>query len=173
MAPLDANTMAKVVGGMADNLLTSVFRAWDTTGLFDLPPSVAAAINHSSDPNGSHVTSSAEYPPKRIVLAPAMNTAMWRHPVTKKHLAVLEGEWGIPVWDWEEKRWRGKGRGWMEVLRPVEKELACGDVGDGAMRPWEEIVGVIRERLEERVKVKRKMEMESAVEDGKEASGSA
>ncbi len=36
---------------------------------------------------------------------------------------------------------------WIEVLRPVEKTLACGDSGDGAMREWTEIVSVIEERL--------------------------
>ncbi|MCJ1293961.1 hypothetical protein MMC34_005518 [Xylographa carneopallida] len=112
IAPLDANTLAKVVGGLADNLLTSVVRAWDTTGGLV---------------EGDGV--------KRIVVAPAMNTAMWRHPVTGRQIAVLEGEWGV-----------GSG-GWMEVLRPVEKELACGDVGDGAMRDWREVVAVIEERL--------------------------
>jgi phosphopantothenoylcysteine decarboxylase len=35
IAPLSANTLAKVVAGMADNLLTSVVRAWDTTGEVD------------------------------------------------------------------------------------------------------------------------------------------
>ncbi|MCJ1403463.1 hypothetical protein MMC11_006686 [Xylographa trunciseda] len=111
IAPLDANTLAKMVGGLADNLLTSVVRAWDTSGLIE----------------GRGV--------KRIVVAPAMNTAMWRHPVTGKQIQVLEGEWGV-----------GSG-GWVEVLRPVEKELACGDVGDGAMRDWREVVGLIEERL--------------------------
>ena len=111
IAPLDANTLAKMVGGLADNLLTSVVRAWDTSGLVE----------------GKGV--------KRVVVAPAMNTAMWRHPVTGRQLEVLEGEWGV-----------GSG-GWVEVLRPVEKELACGDVGDGAMRDWREVVEVIEERL--------------------------
>ncbi|MCJ1315098.1 hypothetical protein MMC15_000414 [Xylographa vitiligo] len=111
IAPLDANTLAKMVGGLADNLLTSVVRAWDTSGLVD-----RKAV-------------------KRILVAPAMNTAMWRHPVTGKQMAVLEEEWGV-----------GRG-GWVEALRPVEKELACGDVGDGAMRNWREVVGVIEERL--------------------------
>ncbi|MCJ1379074.1 hypothetical protein MMC17_002174 [Xylographa soralifera] len=111
IAPLDANTLAKMVGGLADNLLTSVVRAWDTSGLVE----------------GRGV--------KRILVAPAMNTAMWRHPATGKQIGVLEGEWGV-----------GSG-GWVEVLRPVEKELACGDVGDGAMRDWREVVGVIEERL--------------------------
>ena len=29
VAPLDANTLAKLAGGLCDNLLTCVFRAWD------------------------------------------------------------------------------------------------------------------------------------------------
>ena len=32
ITPLSANTMAKMTAGMADNLLLSVIRAWDTTG---------------------------------------------------------------------------------------------------------------------------------------------
>ena len=32
IAPLSANTLAKITGGWADNLLTSVVRAWDTKG---------------------------------------------------------------------------------------------------------------------------------------------
>jgi len=32
IAPPSANTLAKIVGGVSDNLLTSVARAWDTTG---------------------------------------------------------------------------------------------------------------------------------------------
>ena len=60
-----------------------------------------------------------------------MNTAMWKHPVTTKQMGVLEVEWGS----------------WVEVLRPVEKGLACGDVGSGAMRPWEEIVDIVEKRM--------------------------
>ena len=115
IAPLSANSMAKMVGGFADNLLLSVIRAWDTTGLID-----------ERGCGGL----------KRIVVAPAMNTAMWRHPITKRQIAVLEEEWGVDKED-----------GWVEVLRPQEKELACGDVGDGAMREWTEVVTVIEERL--------------------------
>lgn len=114
VAPLSANTMAKITAGLADNLLTSVIRAWDTTGVKDVL-----------------------HPSKRIYLAPAMNTAMWRHPVTAKQLYILEEEWGV----------RGPEKGWIEVLRPVEKELACGDVGDGGMIDWRYIVDVIGIRL--------------------------
>lgn len=119
IAPLSANSMAKMTMGLADNLLLSVVRAWDTTGWID----------------SRHVSGK-----KRIVLAPAMNTAMWRHPVTKKQIRVLEEDWGVGGHGDENE-------GWVEVLRPVEKELACGDVGDGAMRDWNEIVTIIEARL--------------------------
>ncbi|KAJ1550223.1 putative phosphopantothenoylcysteine decarboxylase, partial [Cladochytrium tenue] len=31
IAPLDANTLAKIAGGLCDNLLTCILRAWDVT----------------------------------------------------------------------------------------------------------------------------------------------
>ncbi len=43
-----------------------------------------------------------------------MNTFMWDSPFTSKHLAKL-GELGV------------------EVIPPVSKALACGDIGTGAM----------------------------------------
>lgn len=69
-----------------------------------------------------------------------MNTAMWRHPITKKQIRVLEEDWGVGHVN------EGQA-GWIEVLKVEEKELACGDVGDGAMRDWREIVTVVEERL--------------------------
>ena len=114
IAPLSANTMAKMTAGLADNLLLSVIRAWDTTG--EIEANKAA---------------------KRIVVAAAMNTAMWRHPITRKQIRILEEDWGVG----------GQGAGWVEVLKPMEKALACGDVGDGAMKEWTEIVSLIEERL--------------------------
>lgn len=50
VVPLSANTLAKVVGGICDNLLTSVVRAWDADGRVD----------------GRR---------KRILVAPAMNVS--------------------------------------------------------------------------------------------------
>jgi len=110
IAPLSANSLSKIVNGMSDGLLLNVTRAWDTTGLVD----------------GRK---------KRIFLAPAMNTAMWRHPITRKQIKVLEEDWGAGE--------HGEGDGWITVLRPMEKELACGDVGDGAMIDWRAIVAHI------------------------------
>lgn len=143
IAPLSANTLAKIVGGFSDNLLTSVVRAWDTTGTIDMP------VHPSGSPSHSRLKK------KRIVVAPAMNTAMWRHPITKKQIRVLEQDWGVSeekVLMNGESRIEGDGdeegsEGWFEVLRPMEKELACGDVGTGAMEDWNVIVEVIEKRL--------------------------
>ncbi|KJZ75157.1 hypothetical protein HIM_05351 [Hirsutella minnesotensis 3608] len=109
VSPLSANTLAKMVAGICDNLLLSVVRAWDADGRID----------------GVR---------KKIVVAPAMNTAMWRHPVTATQLRTLEEDWG-------------GDNGWVEVLRPISKTLACNDVGEGAMVGWEDIVAVAEAKL--------------------------
>ena len=103
--------------GMADNLLLSVIRAWDTTGLVD-----------------------GEFKARKplIFLAPAMNTAMWRQPITSQHMSVLQDQWG-----WSP----AKPDGWVIVLPPIEKSLACGDVGSGGMMDWRDIVHAIQEHL--------------------------
>ena len=61
ICPSDANTLAKIVNGICDNLLTSVVRAWDTNGTV-------------------HGTT------KSIIVAPAMNTTMCHHLVTAKRI---------------------------------------------------------------------------------------
>lgn len=120
IAPLSANSMAKMALGLSDDLVSSVLRAWDATGMVDEPRGMTRR----------------EFGEKKVVVvAPAMNTAMWAHPVTGRHLTVLEEEWGV-----------GSG-GWVEVLRPIEKELACGDTGSGAMCEWTQIVMAIEARL--------------------------
>lgn len=113
VAPLTANTLAKMAAGFADNLLTSVIRAWDIS-----PVSSQGA---------------------RIIVAPAMNGSMWAHPVTAKQMRLLEEEWGVNGVNPDE--------GWIEVLRPQVKTLACGDFGQGGMCDWHEIVAVIEKRL--------------------------
>ena len=50
-----------------------------------------------------------------------MNTEMYNHPLTGSQLATLRS-WGV------------------EVIEPVEKALACGDVGKGALPPVDEVV---------------------------------
>lgn len=121
IAPLSANTLAKISNGLCDNLLTSVVRAWQ------VGPSSASSAEER------HTESEAAAPEqKRIIIAPAMNTAMWRHPLTGLHLRAPGSDEYFH---------------WFDVLRPVEKMLACGDAGDGAMCDWEIIVQTIGERL--------------------------
>jgi phosphopantothenoylcysteine decarboxylase len=138
VAPLSANGLAKISQGVSDNLVSSVIRAWDSSGLIDgARPGVALPYEMGKTREELEALPEAFRGGRKkgIIVAPAMNTAMWSHPVTAKQLAGLEKEWGV-----------GNG-GWFEVLRPVEKMLACGDTGSGAMREWKEIVGVIEERL--------------------------
>ena len=53
-----------------------------------------------------------------------MNTAMWEHPLTVQQLRTL------------------KGFGYL-VIDPVSKQLACGDVGFGAMESPEAIADTV------------------------------
>ena len=109
-----------MTAGFSDNLLLSVLRAWDTSGMVD----------------EGLVGKGRERKP-RVFVAPAMNTAMWLHPVTGKNMRVLREEWGVGGSE------NGDGGGWITVLEPIEKGLACGDVGAGGMMDWREIVGVV------------------------------
>ena len=72
-------------------------------------------------------------PTKLLVIAPAMNTMMWESPFTQKHLETLV-ELGGGTMD-DQKR--------VQIIGPVEKTLACGDVGNGAMASPEDIVRLV------------------------------
>lgn len=94
VAPATADLMAKMAGGHADDLASTVLMATD----------------------------------KPVLIAPAMNPAMWSHPATKRNLAVLEAD-GI------------------HIVGPNAGEMAeSGEAGLGRMAEPLEIVGAI-ERL--------------------------
>jgi len=63
-----------------------------------------------------------------VLVAPAMNSAMFRHPATRHNLEVL--------------RERG-----VEVLGPASGSLACGEEGEGRMLEVEELLESVRRRL--------------------------
>ena len=94
VAPLTANTMAKLACGLASDALTTVLMA--------IPRGVP------------------------ILLAPAMNTEMWLHPITQRN------------------------RGWLEdmgrytFVEPTSKRLACGDVGPGALAEVSDLLKAIQ-----------------------------
>jgi phosphopantothenoylcysteine decarboxylase len=61
----------------------------------------------------------------KVLLFPSMNTHMYTHPFTAKHLAIVQAELGY------------------KVFGPIQKGLACGDVGVGAMYEWSDIVQLV------------------------------
>jgi phosphopantothenoylcysteine decarboxylase / phosphopantothenate---cysteine ligase len=94
IAPLTANTLAKLAHGLADNLVTE------------------AALAHDGP----------------TLVAPAMNTRMWRHPATQENIDVLQA--------------RG-----VELIGPEEGELAEGEEGIGRMAEPEAIAARCQELL--------------------------
>lgn len=62
-----------------------------------------------------------------LVIAPAMNTRMWEHPATPRHLAQLHAD---------QPR--------LSVVDPVEKTLACGTYGMGGMADPASIAAAVR-----------------------------
>jgi phosphopantothenoylcysteine decarboxylase len=120
VAPLDANTLAKFAGGLCDNCLTCVWRAWD--------------------------------PDRPVVLAPAMNTFMWDHPLTRRHLRALAADNGaghVPghLDDAATLAQINARSQTFRIVGPQVKELACGDVGAGGMADVTELVGAVEELL--------------------------
>ncbi|TNE84148.1 MAG: phosphopantothenoylcysteine decarboxylase [Deltaproteobacteria bacterium] len=59
------------------------------------------------------------------ILAPAMNTEMWEHPAVKRNMDFLAG------------------CGRYAIVEPVEKRLACGDVGVGGLADVEDILAAV------------------------------
>jgi len=118
IAPLDANTLAKLALGLCDNLLTCVYRAWDLA--------------------------------RPVVLAPAMNTLMWEHPATARHLGQLLEDFGgsrsLPHLSPEAMCDTISSLcAQLRVVKPVSKRLACGDEGTGGLASVEEIAAVVSE----------------------------
>lgn len=64
-----------------------------------------------------------------VVVAPAMNTQMWLHPFTSKHIKEIQGIG-------------------YEVIEPIVKLLACGDTGQGALAKVDTIVEIVKGLLE-------------------------
>jgi phosphopantothenoylcysteine decarboxylase len=123
IAPLDANTLAKLANGLADNCLTCVWRAWDAN--------------------------------RTVVLVPAMNTLMWEHPLTTRHLCQIAADGGAGAVAANLDlggvvSWVNQGCAALHVLPPQSKRLACGDVGVGAMAEVSEIVAIVHSMIQRR-----------------------
>ncbi|XP_053320739.1 phosphopantothenoylcysteine decarboxylase [Spea bombifrons] len=67
---------------------------------------------------------------KPLLFCPAMNTAMWNHPITKQQIAQLHGF------------------GYTEIPC-IAKQLVCGDEGLGAMAEVDTILNKVKQVLSE------------------------
>ena len=94
VAPASADLLAKVAGGAADDLLTTLLLC-------------------------------AECP---IVMAPAMNSAMWAKPSVQRNVRQVAADG-------------------LQIIQPGTGWLSCRQQGAGRMAEPEEIAGVIRELL--------------------------
>ncbi len=94
VAPASADFLAKMAGGLAGDLATTVLLASD----------------------------------RPVLVAPAMNAAMWRHAATRRNIALLE-ERGV------------------RHVGPEAGDLACGEVGEGRMAEVPDIMAAIEEIL--------------------------
>src|SRR5437870_6170256 len=63
-----------------------------------------------------------------VLIAPAMNTAMWEHPATQRNIAKLRAD-GV------------------RIITPDEGEMACGTIGPGRLSEPENIAGAALEIL--------------------------
>ncbi len=120
IAPLDANTLAKLAVGLCDNCLTCVWRAWDMA--------------------------------RPVVLAPAMNTQMWQHPFTRRHLKAIAADAGaahLPMHldDTHLIAQINDRSKQLRIVPPVIKALACGDVGIGGLADVSDVVAAVNELL--------------------------
>lgn len=110
IAPLSAHTLAKLANGLCDDTLSCVLRAWD--------------YGHG------------ERAGKPIILAPAMNTAMWLHPLTQTQLTTIHSFWNSTI---------KHSKNGIQVVEPQEKTLACGEVGTGALASVDDILEAVNE----------------------------
>lgn len=84
-----------------------------------------------------------------IILAPAMNTRMWEHPATRRHLETLlldHGDGAHPEdWRIEEVAAVFAAHAPRVIMVPPQcKRLACGDLGVGAMGELVSIAEAVR-----------------------------
>ena len=63
-----------------------------------------------------------------ILVAPAMNTAMYENPITQRNIRTLS-EFGV------------------KMIEPREALLACGDLGKGALADTEDIISAVQKAL--------------------------
>jgi phosphopantothenoylcysteine decarboxylase len=124
IAPLDANTLAKLAHGLADNCLTCIWRAWDVNKLVILAPAMNTLMwQHPA--TRRHFRQRIE----DFDGAPLANTLELESMLT----------------------WMNETCARLRVVAPQVKRLACGDVGIGAMAEVRDLVKIVCSLISERL----------------------
>jgi phosphopantothenoylcysteine decarboxylase len=120
VAPLDANTLAKFALGVSDNLLSSVFRAWD----FARPVVLAPAMN-------------------TLMWQSPVTLRHLRQLVADRGdgRAGQAGDWPLEAAAEVFARHAPQ----LILVPPQAKRLACGDVGVGAMAEVTQLAETVRQ----------------------------
>lgn len=124
LAPLSANTLAKVINGLSDSLLTDILRVW------------YAPVNTHNDgavyPSGDNtVLTNSSLAAKPLLAAVALTNSMYSHPITKRQLELLKETFPNVC-----------------ILKPVEKCVDVdGNIAMGGMRSWREVVDFVTKGL--------------------------
>jgi len=117
VAPLDANTLAKLALGLSDNFLTCLFRAWD----FHKPVIIAPAMN-------------------ALMWESPVTRRHLRQLLEDRAEGPVEEDWGLDQADAVFARHTPR----LIFVPPQAKRLACGDVGLGAMAEVATIAEAVR-----------------------------
>jgi phosphopantothenoylcysteine decarboxylase len=121
LAPIDANTLAKLAVGLCDNCLTCVWRAWDTAKPVILAPAMNAFM--------------WQHPfTRRHLRAIAADCGAAHVPGHLDDTALF-----AQIND------RSKT---LRIVAPVEKRLACGDTGMGGLAEVAEIAQAVADMLQ-------------------------
>jgi phosphopantothenoylcysteine decarboxylase len=120
IAPLDANTLAKLAWGLADNCLTCVCRAWDPARPVVLAPAMNTLMWQNPH-TARHLRRLAEDAGEPI----------------PPEVRDLDG-----IVSWINARSQR-----LRVVPPVSKRLACGTVGLGGLAELDAIAAVVADTL--------------------------
>jgi phosphopantothenoylcysteine decarboxylase len=115
LAPLDANTLAKLAGGLCDNCLTCVWRAWERGKQVILAPAMNTLMWEHS-----------------------LTLRHFRQLAEDSGAAPIPDLDLLDLLDWINDKSEN-----LLVIPPQTKRLACDDVGIGAMASVENIVAAI------------------------------
>jgi phosphopantothenoylcysteine decarboxylase len=116
IAPLDANTLAKLANGLCDNCLTCVWRAWDR----NRPVILAPAMN----------TLMWENPLTRRHL---------RQLADDGGTETVPHNIGLP----QLVEWINESCPGLRIVQPIVKKLACEDIGVGALAEQHDILDAV------------------------------